>query len=79
MLYSAQFSKDSIGRFIAAGGSGSNEAKVFDHAADDALVGSVTGLTRGVFSVDFSQQREKVAIGSGDHCIRILDVVKKRK
>jgi COMPASS component SWD3 len=79
MLYAAQFSKDSIGRFIVAGGSGANEAKVFDHAADDALVGTVTGLTRGVFSVDFSPDREKVAIGSGDHCIRVLDVVRKQE
>ena len=32
MLYAAQFSKEGKGRFIAAGGSGANEAKVFDHS-----------------------------------------------
>jgi COMPASS component SWD3 len=78
MLYAAQFSKDSMGRFIVAGGSGANEAKVFDHMAGNAVVGSVTGMTHGVFSVDFSPDGEKVAIAGADACIRILDVVKKR-
>lgn len=76
-LYAAQFSKDSGGRFIIAGGSNQNEAKVFDHGADDALVGTITGLDKGIFTVDFSPDREKVAIAGGDACIRILDVVDK--
>jgi WD40 repeat protein len=76
-LYAAQFSKDTRGRFIIAGGSGVNEAKVFDHGANNSLVGTVTGLERGVFTVDFSPCREKVAIAGGDACIRILDVVEK--
>jgi WD40 repeat protein len=67
-----------MGRFIMAGGSGSNEAKVFDHMAGNAVVGTVTGLDRGIFSVDFSPDGEKVAIAGGDCCIRILDVVNKR-
>lgn len=77
MLYAAQFSKDVKGRFIVAGGSGLNEAKVFDHAAGNSVVGTVTGLSHGIFSVDFSPDREKVAIAGGDCCIRVLDVVKK--
>jgi WD40 repeat protein len=77
LLYAAQFSKDAVGRFIVAGGSGANEAKVFDHAAGDSLVGTVTGLERGVFAVDFSPDCEKVAIGGGDQCIRVLDVLRK--
>lgn len=76
-LYAAQFSKDTHGRFIVAGGSGVNEAKVFDHVANNALVGTVTGLEKGVFTVDFSPDREKVAIAGGDACIRILNVVEK--
>ena len=76
-LYAAQFSKDTRGRFIVAGGSGANEAKVFDHGSDNALVGTVTGLEKGVFTVDFSPDREKVAIAGGDSCIRVLDVVEK--
>jgi COMPASS component SWD3 len=77
MLYAAQFSKDTRGRFIVAGGTGSNEAKVFDHAMDDALVGTITGMARGVFSVDFSPDRETVAIGGGDDCIRVMTMAKK--
>ena len=37
-LYATQFSKVDKGRFIAAGGSGSNEAKIFDHGNEDALL-----------------------------------------
>lgn len=77
MLYATQFSKEGQGRFIVAGGSGSNEAKVFDHRNGNALVGTVTGLTRGVFTADFSPDGMKVAIGGGDSCIRILDIESK--
>jgi WD40 repeat protein len=84
LLYAAQFSKTHHGRFIAAGGSGSNEARVFDRfgdsgprGADDltALVGTVTGMPRGVFSLDWSPVADKVAIGTGDGSIRIMSVV----
>lgn len=78
MLYAAQFSKEGRGRFIAAGGSGANEAKVFDHANGNVVVGTVTGLTRGVFTIDFSPDTsscQKVAIAGGDSSIRILDIV----
>jgi COMPASS component SWD3 len=77
MLYAAQFSKEGQGRFVAAGGSGANEAKVFDTARDNAVVGTVTGLSRGVFSVDFSSESQKLAIGGGDASIRIYDIVGK--
>lgn len=36
-LYAAQFSKGSNGQLIAAGGSGSNEAKVFNHDAGNKV------------------------------------------
>ena len=78
MLYASQFSKDSMGRFIVAGGSGANEAKVFDHMAGNAEVGVVKGLKEGVFSVDFSPDGEMVAIASEDSSIQIMKIVKKR-
>ena len=59
------------------GGSGANEAKVFDHKADNAIVGTVTGLTRGIFTVDFSPNGQQVAIAGGDATIRILSIVPK--
>jgi len=77
MLYSAQFSKEGQGRYIAAGGSGTNEAKVFDHKNGDELVGTITGLSRGVFALDFSPDNERIAIAGGDASIRILSVGQK--
>ncbi len=77
MLYAAQFSKEGQGRFVAAGGSGANEAKVFDTLNNNAVVGTVTGLTRGVFTVDFSPESQKLAIAGGDASIRVFDIVSK--
>jgi COMPASS component SWD3 len=77
MLYAAQFSKEGHGRFVAAGGSGANEAKVFDTANNNTVVGTVTGLNRGVFAVDFSAEAQKLAIAGGDASIRIFDIVAK--
>jgi len=79
MLYAAQFSRDPHGRFIAAGGSGANEAKVFDRRNNNAVVGTVTGLSRGVFAVDFSPDHQKLAIAGGDASIRILDLASREE
>lgn len=78
LLYSAQFSKGvTPGRFFAAGGSGANEARVFESSpdGDTGLVGTIVGMARGVFSVDWSPTEDRVAIGSGDGTIRILTVL----
>ena len=40
------------------------------------FLGTVTGLTRGVFTVDFSPDNEHVAIAGGDSSIRILKIGK---
>jgi len=48
-----------------AGGSGANEAKVFDHRSDNAVVGTVTNLQRGIFTVDFAPSGDQVAIAGG--------------
>lgn len=74
MLYAAQFSKEGEGRYIVAGGSNANEAKVFDHKKGNALVGTITGMSRGVFAVDFSPDGKKLAIAGGDSSIRILEL-----
>jgi len=81
MLYAAQFSKEDAARntsamFIGAGGSGTNEAKVFDTTKDNAVVGTVTGLKNGIFALDFSPTEQKIAIAGGDASIRILDIEK---
>lgn len=80
-LYAAQFSSAADGgRYIAAGGSGANEAKIFDHASNNQLVGTVTGLSRGVFTLDFSPATDskKVAVAGGDASIRIIDIVEEK-
>ena len=61
-LYAAQFSKSDKGRFIGAGGSGANEAKIFDRQQKNKCIGTVTGLTRGVFTLDFDPVAARVRI-----------------
>mmetsp|Transcript_24425 Transcript_24425/g.33824 ORF Transcript_24425/g.33824 Transcript_24425/m.33824 type:complete len:396 (+) Transcript_24425:34-1221(+) len=73
MLYTAQFSPD--GTFVAAGGSGANEAKVFDRTAENGLVGTIAGLSRGVFSLDFAPTSRKLAVAGGDGSVRIIDIL----
>ena len=83
MLYAAQFSKHGYDspsdapKFIAAGGSGANEARVFDVQNNNACVGSITGLPRGIFTVDWSPTESKVAVAGGDATIRLIDVCAK--
>ncbi|KAF0691911.1 Aste57867_16950 [Aphanomyces stellatus] len=72
-LYAAQFTKDARTNLIAAGGSGSNEGKVFNHDSNK-LIGTVAGLSRGVFTLDFSPTGDKLALAGADAAIRIIDI-----
>lgn len=90
-LYAAAFSRDTANgvggrpRYIAAGGSGTNEVRVFDHHHNDALVGTLTGLVHGIYTVAFAPYApvpagsipppHRVAVGGGDAAIRIVDIV----
>lgn len=47
---------------------------MFDTAQGNKVVGAVSGLSRGVFSVDFHED-SKFAVAGGDAAIRILDIV----
>lgn len=77
LLYTAQFSKGKECLF-AAGGSGSNETKIFDHDNKNELIGTISGLTRGVFTLDFSPTDPTLlAIGGGDSAVRIFSIQKK--
>ena len=67
------FPQDAAGSFIAAGGSGANEAKVFDRRNGNQLVGTVAGLTKAVFSLDWYQHRY-LAIAGGDAAVRMFEV-----
>lgn len=72
MLYAAQFSKDAS--MIAAGGSGSNEAKIFDRTKGNKVIGTVAGLSKGVFTLDFNHDGSQIAVAGGDATIRLFDI-----
>lgn len=73
-LYAAQFNQSK--QLIGAGGSGANEAKIIDRASGKVL-GSVTGLERAVYTMDFSQDDKTAALGTGDGSIYILNLERK--
>jgi WD40 repeat protein len=71
-VYAAQFHPNGL---FCAGGSGRNELKVFDGKAGNSVCGSVEGLERAVFTVDFTGDGSMLALGGGDSAIRVYDVV----
>jgi len=74
MVYAAQFSKNDGSSMIAAGGSGANEAKLFDRRNGSAAFGTVMGLTRACYSVDFSSCGSMLAVAGGDGCVRVMSI-----
>lgn len=79
MVYTAQFSKDEGSSMIAAGGSGANEARLFDRTSGGvAGIGSavIMGLSsrRACYSVDFSNSSTMVAAAGGDGCVRVMSI-----
>uniref|UniRef100_A0A7S3NKS8 Anaphase-promoting complex subunit 4 WD40 domain-containing protein n=1 Tax=Aureoumbra lagunensis TaxID=44058 RepID=A0A7S3NKS8_9STRA len=79
MVYAAQYSKPTNSEFLAAGGSGANEARVFDINNKYGLVGTVTGLARGVFTLDFAPNGRRLSVAGGDATIRIIDIVSREE
>jgi len=71
MLYAAQFSKDENNSLIAAGGTQENETKIFQTSGE--ILGAFQ-TPRPVFSVDFSYDNERLAIGSADGVLRLINV-----
>lgn len=74
MIYAAQFSKTPFSEMIVAGGSGANEAKLFDRQNGNAAFGTVMGMSRACYSVDFSNDASMVAVSGGDGCVRVVNV-----
>jgi len=62
LLYAAQFSKGNGGQYLAAGGSGANEAKIF-HRDSLKVVGEIYGFKKGVYTLDFSADSKMLAVG----------------
>lgn len=75
LLYACQFSKSNNAEFIAAGGSGSNETKVF-HRLTNKVIGEIAEFKKGVYSVDFSHDGKMICIGGAGMCA-LYDIVKK--
>lgn len=76
-LYAASFSPG--GELIGAGGAGVNEAKIFDRTCGDALVGTVAGLSRGVYSLDFNSDGSKFVVAGGDCTVRLFSVQNRKE
>lgn len=76
MVYAAQFSKGEGSQMIAAGGSGANEAKLFDRRPGQpcSVFGTVMGLSRACYSVDFSHSGSMLAVAGGDGCVRVMNI-----
>lgn len=75
MVYAAQFSKDEASSMIAAGGSGANEAQVFQRSPTGSNVfGKSSGLSRACYSVDFSNASDTLAFAGGDGLIHVMSI-----
>eukprot|EP00357_Protocruzia_adherens_P028148 CAMPEP_0114986746 /NCGR_PEP_ID=MMETSP0216-20121206/8599_1 /TAXON_ID=223996 /ORGANISM="Protocruzia adherens, Strain Boccale" /LENGTH=355 /DNA_ID=CAMNT_0002349219 /DNA_START=37 /DNA_END=1104 /DNA_ORIENTATION=+ len=72
-IYSAQFHPS--GELLAAGGSGTNEVKIFDRETQRAIC-TISDLPRACLSLNFSKGGSMLAIGSGDGCLRCMNVIK---
>jgi hypothetical protein len=72
-LYAAKFSGDAAGRFIAAGGSGANEARLFERASGDTHVGTAAGFGGAVFALAWSSDN-RLAVAGADGIVRLLGV-----
>lgn len=73
-IYGAQFQK-STGDLIIAGGSGSNEVKIFDGNTLFKPCAQIRDLSRATYTVDFSNSGDTFAMGGGDGVVRVFNVV----
>eukprot|EP00741_Cyanophora_paradoxa_P017922 tig00021036_g17306.t1 len=73
LLYTAQFSGDPAGSMVVAGGSGRNEVKIFNRSSG-AILGSVTGLEKGVYTACWAPDVKSIAFAGGEGRVRIADL-----
>ncbi len=78
-IYSTQVCQAN-GQFILAGGSGTNEARLYEAFKDikstPTVMATMKGLRRACYTVDFSNQGDMCAISGGDGIIHVMDIVK---
>lgn len=70
LLYSAEFSKD--GSVFAAGGSGTNEVKVFDTASTQCV--GTARLDSAAYTLDWAPSTRLLAVGGGQSGLKILSM-----
>jgi len=74
LIYCVQFSKDKAAARFIAGGSGTNEARIFERESQiPSVIGAVKGMSAGVFNCDFHPAMNTVAVASGDGTIRTVE------
>ncbi len=74
-IYAAQFLK-TTGNLIMAGGSGSNEVKIFDRAVSMKLTTTITDMSRAVYTIDFANQTNLFSIAGGDGQVHLYKTEK---
>jgi len=75
MLYAAAFSRDPQASMLLAGGSGANEARVYERESGE-LRGVIKGMAQGVYSLDCHPAMSQVAVASGDGTVRLINYPK---
>jgi WD40 repeat protein len=79
-IYATQISQCN-GRFLLAGGSGTNEARLYDLLQDTKVTPTVLAymknFRRACYTVDFSNQGDMCAASGGDGIIRVIDIFKR--
>jgi WD40 repeat protein len=73
-VYAAQFSKAGTPGpvRIVAGGSGSNEMRLFDRSSLSPL--AMMKLPKGVYGLDFAHDGRRIAVAGGDCTVRVVTV-----
>lgn len=77
MPYTAQFSKSDFGSVFVVAGEGSGETGNETHfytSANKTKFAEFTNMPRAVYSADFANNRNYLAVGSGDGSIRVFNV-----
>ncbi len=79
-LYGCQICQ-SNGRFLLAGGSGTNEARLYDLMQDTKVTPTVLAymryFPRACYAVDFANQGDMCAVSGGDGIIRVANIAKR--
>ena len=72
-IYSSQFQKGS-GELIVAGGAVANEARIFEVSSFNP-VATVSGLSRAVYTIDWNNAGDMIAMAGGDGVVRCFNVI----